>query len=705
MESTNSLISSSKSIKDYLSKLQEQANSIKEKTKILRKYKIFDKKLDQFENEVIIRLFQFNRVFIPIIGKISSGKSTFLNCLLGNDILHSGNGISTKFACIIRYTDLDEPQLFSTKIKTMKSTLSNKIRDYFSFEEDVLITSGKENVRMEIMKINEELELTELKEKEYEAYSEEEKLSKVNEFFYILKIRIPGLENLSNISEYVDFIDVPGLNETCTFFIEKIFPKIFSCAYSLIFLLDSTKFENKDYLNILKQLTILIKLFYEENSACSILKNSVYILNKWDLIKEEDQNLVRKTANTIISKNLIENLTSEYLLPCDSKSTLNTFKLLNFHKYLEMEVDEFKMDDNLMEIYEGDWKVYILESLARYLKKPLPPRNIDSYILLEDQDYLDFVEHNNIIITTEYEKVIKSKNLIENDVNINKNEFLVMYYLHSKSKHIIKEEKQKDKKVLPFFDIVTKINEILKNQIHSELQLIEKSITEYKNDLKLELKSKIKESKKNYNQIRQHQNFLTKLIEKYKNLIHESRTKLNENLEKFKMENNNSENNNENYLSLLFEIIFNFIQDLKIELNKLFTNIEIDEECCLYVKTTFENNLNELLNILNNEVEIEDDKISINLDDTFDIAIYIDLHYKIQKIRNYIFTYKLKKQSYDVFKLFGLNSLQPLFDLLIIKEILELICILNNIPDIISNNDQNTDYREDLRDVDDSLTN
>lgn len=705
MESTNSIISSSTSIIEYLRMLQEQANSIKEQTKILRKYKIFDQKLDQFENEVIIRLFQFNRVFIPIIGKISSGKSTFLNCLLGNDILHSGNGISTKFACIIRYADLDEPQLFSTKIKSMKSTLSNKIRDYFSFDEDVLITSGKENVRMEIMKINEDLEHTELKEKEYEAYSEEEKSSKVNEFFYILKIRIPGLENLSNISEYVDFIDVPGLNETCTFFIEKIFPKIFSCAYSLIFLLDSTKFENKDYFNILKQLTILIKLFYEENSACPILKNSVYILNKWDQIQEEEQKLVRDRANTTISTNLIENLTSEYLLPCDSKSTLNTFKMLNFHKYLEMEVDEFKMDDNLMEIYEGDWKVYILESLARYLKKPLPPRNIDNYILLNDQDYLDFVKQNNIVITTEYEKVNNTPNLFGNDENINQNEFFVMYYLHSKSKHIIKEEKQKDKKVLPFFNIVTKINEILKNQIHSELQLIEKSITEYKNDMKLELKSKINESKKNYNQIRQHQNLLTKLIEKYKNIIHEYTTKLNENLEKLKMENNNSENNNENKLNLLFEIIFNFLQDLKNELNKLFTNIEIDEECCVDVKKTFENNLIELIKILNTEVEFQDDKISINLDDKFDISIYIDLVFKIHKIRNYILAYKLKKHTYDVFKLFGLNPLEQLFDLLIIKEIFELICILKYIPDIISNNDQNTDYRENLRDVLDSLTN
>ena len=39
---------------------------------------------------------------IPVIGKISSGKSTFLNSLLGIDCLESSSKITTKFICIIR---------------------------------------------------------------------------------------------------------------------------------------------------------------------------------------------------------------------------------------------------------------------------------------------------------------------------------------------------------------------------------------------------------------------------------------------------------------------------------------------------------------------------------------------------------------------------------------------------------------------------
>ena len=40
---------------------------------------------------------------IPIIGMISSRKSTFLNSLLGIDVLETKDDVTTKFVCIIRH--------------------------------------------------------------------------------------------------------------------------------------------------------------------------------------------------------------------------------------------------------------------------------------------------------------------------------------------------------------------------------------------------------------------------------------------------------------------------------------------------------------------------------------------------------------------------------------------------------------------------
>ena len=55
---------------------------------------------------------------IPVIGMISSRKSTFLNSLLRIDLLETKDDVTTKFVCIIRH---------NSKLKTTK-ILSYKIR-------------------------------------------------------------------------------------------------------------------------------------------------------------------------------------------------------------------------------------------------------------------------------------------------------------------------------------------------------------------------------------------------------------------------------------------------------------------------------------------------------------------------------------------------------------------------------------------------
>ena len=42
--------------------------------------------------------------FIPIIGTISAGKTTFLRDFLGTDVLQVGSVTTTKFVCLIRHS-------------------------------------------------------------------------------------------------------------------------------------------------------------------------------------------------------------------------------------------------------------------------------------------------------------------------------------------------------------------------------------------------------------------------------------------------------------------------------------------------------------------------------------------------------------------------------------------------------------------------
>jgi len=64
------------------------------------------------------------RKAIPIIGAISSGKSFFVDSLLGLDILDSQSSITTKFVCIIQnHKNLKEPRFY--QINLIENRLDN----------------------------------------------------------------------------------------------------------------------------------------------------------------------------------------------------------------------------------------------------------------------------------------------------------------------------------------------------------------------------------------------------------------------------------------------------------------------------------------------------------------------------------------------------------------------------------------------------
>ena len=67
--------------------------------------------IDLSGEEHAIKRFQ-----IPVIGKISSGKSTFLNALLGVDCLEVRQEVATQFCCLIRHNrELKQPKFYSIK--------------------------------------------------------------------------------------------------------------------------------------------------------------------------------------------------------------------------------------------------------------------------------------------------------------------------------------------------------------------------------------------------------------------------------------------------------------------------------------------------------------------------------------------------------------------------------------------------------------
>ena len=86
----------------------------------------FNQKYSKFEN--------IERFSIPVIGKISSGKSTILNNILDlRDGLQVKSNTTTKFVCIIRHNKLlkgKEPIIYN--VKFVKRTEDN---NYYNFKK------------------------------------------------------------------------------------------------------------------------------------------------------------------------------------------------------------------------------------------------------------------------------------------------------------------------------------------------------------------------------------------------------------------------------------------------------------------------------------------------------------------------------------------------------------------------------------------
>ena len=237
---------------------------------------------------------------IPIIGKISSGKSTFLNSLLGLNCLESDTKLTTKFICIIRHNkELSKPKLFPVILKKRKSEINQNAYNFIKDEKNEL----KGDLKTIIHNIN----------KKIEDCKELEQLKK-EEFFYILEANLDIFKNENYIfSKMFEFMDIPGLNEITEFYLKNIIPLITPNTNFSIFFFDAGASEDQGTLKLFKNFLRLM------NSKAK--KNSFFIYNKIDIfekdkVKENKQKLYFK--NEILFKTYNIKLKNNHLVALDS---------------------------------------------------------------------------------------------------------------------------------------------------------------------------------------------------------------------------------------------------------------------------------------------------------------------------------------------------------------------------------------------------
>ena len=160
---------------------------------------------------------------IPIIGTISSGKSTFLNNFLGFDYLESSAKKTTQFICIIRHNpNLENPELYSVELKSRDSVYH---KASYNFKKKEKIACGENEIKKKIIEINNESQNDkELSKKEKSV------------FFYILETKLSIFEGENEkYCNMFEFMDIPGLNEMSNFFPNEIIPLITPNTQFIIF--------------------------------------------------------------------------------------------------------------------------------------------------------------------------------------------------------------------------------------------------------------------------------------------------------------------------------------------------------------------------------------------------------------------------------------------------------------------------------------
>ena len=211
--------------------------------------------------------------FIPIIGTISAGKSTFLQGLLGTDVFETGPSTTTNFVCLIKNSE---------QIKFYHVIPEKENEDIKFTKEDAEI-NNEEKIKEEIKKINGKISENDIT---------------MDKIFYMLEIPIKNIKNDSLLEECL-FMDIPGLNEKTGKYINIIFSLISLIDIKFeIIIFDATSISSDNIINIIKKL--------EKNNALKKTGN-LFILNKIDLTKaiegengDEDEEGNEEENKTII---------------------------------------------------------------------------------------------------------------------------------------------------------------------------------------------------------------------------------------------------------------------------------------------------------------------------------------------------------------------------------------------------------------------
>ena len=354
------------SIMDSLKNILDSLISLEKNNTSLKKLK------DDFDSLTYF-IYNYRKIRIPILGGYSTGKSTFLNNMIGKDILPVDINRCTNRGIILRHNRNKNkpPQLFQTKFIKVENP------DYWYFkDEKEPICEGDEEVKKKLIELN----------------SQEAKFENA---FVLLKVHLNIFSELDfshdkvleeDLKNKLELIDFPGLNVDNNFYHEKIFSPLMRFSDGFIFMNECDLIQEFGNMKILTNIIDQIRV----RKFTFTYKSCLFLLHKLDKSLDLDINK---------SKEIFENL---FIKNRNEKEELKVDKFSSklYHVYIDF-FNKFTID----------FKSF-LKYIVGNLVKPEEKKSINNY-----RDFLNKI--NNISKRLRFQinkKLVKNNNKkIEDD--------------------------------------------------------------------------------------------------------------------------------------------------------------------------------------------------------------------------------------------------------------------------------------------------
>ena len=274
------------------------------------------------------------RLLMPAIGNVSVGKSYFLNSLFGINFCQVKSQITTKFILFIRHIDnLNEPKLYQL------FPIENKNNSYDFIKGNTIL--GEKQITDKIKEINNLCK------------NDKEPL------FFMLEIEIKSIKNKEFLNKF-DFMDVPGLNESGSDYINLYFKYFKNMIKYCLIIFSTENYHSKDSIEIINKV---------QKNIYVPIENFLLILNKIDKVNGKIEDTIHNFKKILLNYYTF-NCYNNTIIPVNSLHLNSEIKIeTNFYHYLNYYFMEY-INDNTKTDNDSSFLEFIQDKIENIISEP-----------------------------------------------------------------------------------------------------------------------------------------------------------------------------------------------------------------------------------------------------------------------------------------------------------------------------------------------